>query len=624
MLLPKPQFGVRAFLLVCLIAGAGTGLYLKWLNERTIRITAHEFVAHRQAVHAIAFSRRGHLLATAAEDIKLWNMDLPSNKPYRTIAGGHASQVESLTFTNDGKSLLAADRSGIVREWDVATGTERKCFAAARSKEQVMPALAPEGQLVSWLRPNGTYEVWDLPTEQKLRSGNLEWSFPESSSLSADGKTLSAAGGPFRVVDTVSNDVKTIRNAHYRATAFSRDCSMVAVSDEDVPILDLATGMRVANVLSGGRWVTSVAFSADDSVLAIGNSGGKVVIRELKRDLVSVQDPLLSFKSSTEVAEEDRLHELELAREAVIQSQAALKDGVYGEASDAATRALAVLPDDAVAKEVKAAADKRLLELGWHRGNIAATALSPDGTLLATGGDDQSVRLWSLSTDMFPTTLSGHLASLRSVAFADGGAALVSASQDGVIKKWEVSSGRQLDSIALESSQLRQIALSHNGKFAVLARVDPFRVEVWDPWRKARLWQASANEIGWQNGAVSPDGQRLAVAHGKVSFIDSSRKQWIDIGPTPDREYYGAVAFSGDGKLLAVSRGEIVLMDASTFAAVKEVAAQDGRVCCIALSADGRHIAVGMNDGRALVLNVADSAVLNKIGYPTVSQASEP
>jgi len=599
-------------------------LYLKWLNERIIQLTEHEFVAHRQAVQAITISRRGHLLATAAEDIKIWNMAPLANKPYRTIAGGHASPVESLTFTDDGRSLLSADRNGIVKAWDVATGAEQKCYSAARSKEYVAPALAPEGHFVAWVRFDGKYDVWDLRTEQPSHSGNSGEAFAEDASLSSDGRILSTAGGPLRVIDTVTNEVKTIRSAHYRATALSRDCSLVALSDEDVPILDLATGMRVANVLSGGRWVTSVAFSADNSILAIGNSGGKVVIRELKRDLVSIQDPLLSFKSAAEIAEEDRLHELQLAREAVVQAQAALKAGVYGEASDAATRALAVLPDDRVAKEVKAVADKRLLELGWHRGVIAATALSPDGTLLATGGVDQSVKLWSLSTDKLPTTLSGHLAPLRSVAFADGGATLVSASQDGAIKKWEVSSGRQLESISLELSQIRQIKLSHDARFVALARSEPPRVEVWDPWRKSVVWKGSIDRIGGEGFALSPDGQRMAVAEHKVSIIDSSRKQWNEIIPARNYEHYREVTFSGDGKTLAVSRGDVVLMDASTFAVMEEVAVQDGWVCCIALSADGRRIAVGMNDGRALVLSVANSAVLNKIGYPTISQVSEP
>jgi WD40 repeat protein len=622
MRLPKPQFGVRAFLLVCLVAGAGTGLYLKWLNERTVQITAHEFVAHREEVQAITISRRGHLLATAAEDIKIWNMDPPSNNPYRTIAGGHASPVESLAFTDDDTSLLSADRNGIVKAWDVATGEEQRCYSAARSKEYVALALAPGGHFVAWVHLGGKYDLWDLRSEQLIRSGDSGDGFAEDAALAPDGRILSAAGGPLRVVDTVTNEVKTIRNSHYRATALSRDGSLVAFSDDDVPILDVATNMRVANVLSGGPWVRSIAFSADNSVIAFGKSRGKVVIRELKRDLMSVQDPLLSFKSAAEIAEEDRLHELKLAREAVGEAQMALKMDLYGQASDAATRALEVLPEDQIAKEVKAAADKRLLELGWHRGKITATALSPDGTLLATGGEDQSVKLWSLSAETAPTTFSGHSAPICSAMFADDGAALVSASQDGVVKKWEVSSGRQLNSTTLEVSQIKQIALSRDAQFVALACFEPARIEVWDAWLKKLVWKTAADKIGWESVALSPDGQHVAVAHGKVWIIDSSRKQWTDLLPTRHHDHYRAVAFSGDGKKLAVSSGDVTLIDA--FAAVENVAVQDRWVRSISFSADGSHIAVGVDDGRALVLNVADSAVLEKIGYPTSSQVNEP
>jgi WD40 repeat protein len=64
-------------------------------------------------------------------------------------------------------------------------------------------------------------------------------------------------------------------------------------------------------------------------------------------------------------------------------------------------------------------------------------AFSADGMTIATGGMDQSVRLWDVATGAEETALLGHKANVTSVVFSPDGRFLYSASADGIIKTWE-------------------------------------------------------------------------------------------------------------------------------------------------------------------------------------------
>ena len=75
---------------------------------------------------------------------------------------------------------------------------------------------------------------------------------------------------------------------------------------------------------------------------------------------------------------------------------------------------------------------------------VDAIAASPDGTRLATGEFDTTVKLWEAATGKLLLTLFGHSSQVVSVAYSADGSYLASASEDGTVKLWDALTGREL------------------------------------------------------------------------------------------------------------------------------------------------------------------------------------
>src|SRR5260370_34826 len=95
---------------------------------------------------------------------------------------------------------------------------------------------------------------------------------------------------------------------------------------------------------------------------------------------------------------------------------------------------------------------------------VNALAFAPDSKVIATGGEDCSVRLWDSATGRQLRHFGEHPDKLTSVAFSSDGIMLASGSRDGIVKLWEVATGRLLWTAPQQSGALYAFAFSADNR----------------------------------------------------------------------------------------------------------------------------------------------------------------
>ncbi len=160
---------------------------------------------------------------------------------------------------------------------------------------------------------------------------------------------------------------------------------------------------------------------------------------------------------------------------------------------------------------------------------VDSLALSPEGDVVATGMEDETIRLWNatdgkLRTRLRSTTrfthwlqrLLGRVASIECLAVTPDGQILVSGSRDGKIRFWSISEGRLLRTLDAHSSAVSCFAVAPNGRLLISGGRDK-TVRIWS-FPDGRLIQ---NLEGYSTClAISPDGQLLAIGDGAEKHVE--------------------------------------------------------------------------------------------------------
>jgi WD40 repeat protein len=151
-------------------------------------------------VTCLAFDPRGSMLATGATNggITLWNVaDGATRQTFRQGRGW----VRGLAFSKDGSSVTWVLSSGSVFTADVATGqTGESPQNSSRGRSPRALALAPDGAMLAVAIDPSAVELREATTGQLRRTLHGSRSLALELAFSADGSTL-AAGRPSQDVD---------------------------------------------------------------------------------------------------------------------------------------------------------------------------------------------------------------------------------------------------------------------------------------------------------------------------------------------------------------------------------------------------------------------------------------
>jgi WD40 repeat protein len=516
---------------------------------------------HPGAVHAVAFSEDGKLLAASSDGrnmVVIW--DRAKGRKLLEIPTGGVMPPGLLRFSSDNKRLYGSCWYGKdVRfyAWDATTGAEAKDVPAlpARSRAVRYSQGGREAILLYW---ESEIIRWDLEKGKELARYTMPSGYMSAIALVGERVLVAQFGGEsVRMWDTADKkqlwSVKATREKSYPGLpmAFSRDGKLIAIE----------TPPRVISVY--------------ESVT------GKLV-RQLEADVEKIYYSLCISPDGRTVA---------------------------GSCRDASIRLFDL---ETGRQRAKIPAIE-----GW----VTNIYFAPDSKVFATGGGNNAhaVLLWDTATGKPIEPAAGHTSPVSSVSFSPDSQTVATGSWirgDAVIRLWDPTSGKPLRSLtATQPDGVSAVAFSPDGRTLAACH--------WWQGKKVRIWDVAAgreehvlagHEAGVTCVAFSRDGKHLASGdtyYNKMGSYEGRLCLWDPEGGRLVHEIRGTagaiqrVLFTPDGRHVLAAANGVHIYDVDTARLVVDPLHAKARIWDLSLSGDGRLLATAELNGRPRLWELA-------------------
>ncbi|GAM52755.1 hypothetical protein EBME_1218 [bacterium endosymbiont of Mortierella elongata FMR23-6] len=519
-----------------------------WDTERGQELTLCRQL-HGGKVSSVTFSSKGNLLASGSEDmtVRLWSVEESGEElPTRQLHSiheleGHTSAVMSVSFSPDGNLLASGSNDRTVRLWSVKSGETLYTFEGHGSLVDSVAFSLPDGQFLASGSADRTVRLWRVESRQESPALGGHHGQVDNVAFSPNGNFL-ASGSYDKTIKlwNVENgkmlDTLKGHKGHVNCVTFSSDSEILASGGDDntvrlwsvkglsptqglpptqsvgfyghtKPVWCVSFSPTDNNLLASGgndntvrlwrvqdktqlyefshdKWVSSVSFSADGNLLASGSEDGMVKLWELEdRKTLQLQNTPVKKEPKT-----------------------TLKHGKW----------------------------------------VTSVSFSPtDKNLLASGDNNNTVKLWNIESPEMLYTLEGHIKkghtkAIKSITFSPDGKLLALGNRNGAVKIWSINTdqreempeltpagcfsdcGGKIASIAWQELSEARIKMKMAGSKGSTVHILQIEREKDNDWTVRLDWISSQNKLivsdmsikGAQN--LSPMNARLLKQKGAL------------------------------------------------------------------------------------------------------------
>jgi WD40 repeat protein len=403
------------------IDGLGYTAFWEMPSRRLVR----SYRAHQFHGRIAAFSPDGKLVATAAEDIVLW--DVATQKKLARLT--HDREVWGLAFSPDGKWLVSSHEDGAVVLWDAV---EREPVANFNEHSAAVRSLAfsPDGKRLASASEDRSIIVWDVASGEKEGALIEHQTRVTALAFSPDGKQVASADQDGVIIlwdletrrprwkfDGMYFDDFYQKPAKWPAycLAFSPDGRFLASS---VGVLDSATGhlmIETDDVVALAKRQGLTSSNSPTTVYGAAFSPGG------DRAAFAIPDARFVYVLNTETWQ--LVDSLKL-NSALPNSLRFSPDGKYLAAGELGGGVLLL----------EASPLREVAVIGRHSARVKSIDFSPDGERIVSSSDDQTIAMWDLKGRSLITRIGTHTAPVISVAYSPDGRRMASGEQDKSVR----------------------------------------------------------------------------------------------------------------------------------------------------------------------------------------------